>query len=452
MTISRIRVVAGLLVLLFVASGGWVLGGILGLFWSPELYRRDFTQDYLWVRAAADGINPYQPVATLAARYLGDIPIAVFPHPTPHPPTMGLLLLPLAAFDLRTASVIWLAVELVSLAGFIAVLAARWQLPRPWLLVPAGTLALVSWAPVTQELVNGQVMVTMLLLVGLSWSSLIAGRSFLSGVFLGLSLCLKPVTLPIVLVYVFRRDARALAGGVVPPLLGLALAGLLIGWPVLGSYPSVVSDVNADYRTAVNNISGWTLGPRLFEGTGSPVVIGITAPPLVPFGPAAAAVTGLVLAAIVGFAIRTLRRVPRPEDAFGTLCCVSILLSPLAWGHYLVLALLPLAEVVRALLRRAFPRREMLLAGVVVAVVLVPGMLWITLAQLLAGQHVPPGQEAFLPFLPTAVTLAPMIAVAMLTVLAARAEIFLASESSAPNVAAANSGDERAAAPTRREP
>ena len=98
-------------------------------------FRKDFVQEYVLARAVAERADPYVPIARLVAEYLGVVPEAVFPHPTPHPPTVGLLFLPLALTDYNTAAALWLAFEVVCLLVAVHVL-------RHW----PGTLSPMSWA------------------------------------------------------------------------------------------------------------------------------------------------------------------------------------------------------------------------------------------------------------------------------------------------------------------
>lgn len=56
---------------------------------------------------------PYLPLSELAARVLGLLPVPLMPHPTPHPPPVGLLSLLLGLLDYIPAAVVWLAFELL---------------------------------------------------------------------------------------------------------------------------------------------------------------------------------------------------------------------------------------------------------------------------------------------------------------------------------------------------
>jgi hypothetical protein len=390
----------------------------LAFFQRPEVFRRDFVQDYLWVRAVADGADPYQPVATLGARYLGDIAVDLLQHPTPHPPTMGLLLLPLASLDIRTASTVWLVVELVCLVASIAVLAVRLHLPRPRLLVPAVSLALINWDPILADLVNGQATVPILLLVTLSWSALASGHLLRSGALLGLSFCLKPIALPIALVYITSRSRGALVGMLIPPVLLLTLAALRIGWPAMIGYIAILSRVNDLYGAAAGNISAWSIGRRVFEGTRSPAIVGVTAPPLVAWPAAAAGISIILLTALVVYGVWVTLKADPPAHAFGPLCCLCILLSPIAWDHYCVVAILSIALMLPWLSTHRLSWPQAAVTAAAGLLLLISDDVWSTLAVALDGQYLSDASGTSIQFLPATLMMMPTVGLIMLTGLA----------------------------------
>jgi len=79
----------------------------------PHVYHKDFLQEYLLGRAALSSIDPYLPVSDLAEQFFGTLPEPVFQHPTPHPPPMVLLGLPLALLSYESAAVVWAAISIV---------------------------------------------------------------------------------------------------------------------------------------------------------------------------------------------------------------------------------------------------------------------------------------------------------------------------------------------------
>jgi len=125
----------------------------------------------------------------------------------------------------------------------------------------------------------------------------------------------------------------------------LALA--VIGWrQVLYYYVHVGAEVARLYRSASYNYSMAAVGWRVFAGTNdSALGDSLTIRPLVPCpaiaGIAAAALPVFVLAA--GLYLAYKMRVQ--SLAFGVMVCVSVLVCPVSWIHYLVLMFLPLGLV-----------------------------------------------------------------------------------------------------------
>jgi hypothetical protein len=77
------------------------------------------------------------------------------------------------------------------------------------------------------------------------------------------------------------------------------------------------------------------------------------------------------------------------------LVCVSLLTTPIAWDHYMVLAALPGAQVIHWLARTRFPSAETNLAIVVAMLLLIP---WVHVATILATLVVSARRSLTLPF------------------------------------------------------
>ena len=176
----------------------------------------------------------------------------------------------------------------------------------------------------------------------------------------------------------------------------------------------VLPQVAAAYRAAAANISVWTLGWRVFSGTGSTVIPSITASPLIKSALAALVVSAVVPALVLLIACLAVRKRRSLDASLGVMVCVSILVSPISWGHYLVLAAIPAAQVIRWLTCRQFPSRETNNALLVAGLLAIPDGAWAKLAFLLAGQTPVAGTGSTLPFAPSLLTLGPALAVGAL--------------------------------------
>lgn len=390
---------------------------------QPEwLYRKDFLQEYVLVRAIAAGEHLYLPLPVLAERYAGPLPFEIWSHPTPHPPSLGLLFLPLAWVDYATAARWWLGIGLVALIVGMALIGrlamGRWSVG--WTVVLAA-LGLV-WSPVVFDLALGNLNVILFSLLVGSWWALRSGHSLIGGVILGFSLLIKQVAWPVFLLLLWRRDYRAAFSALTTGLIGYLLTGSIAGADQVIIYVrEVLPQVGGWYRTAGGNFSLWTIGPRLFDGTTVPDGTNATQiAPLFASQPlawlVALAVPALVLV-LTGLAVR---RHLQHDHAFGVAVCLSVVINPIAWEYYLVLLIIPVAQVWAWLGRYRFPVQATNLTLLVLALLLVSWENWITLAWFIATPFIQPGSPRLLPVLPGLLALGPTLAVASLSCLLLR--------------------------------
>jgi alpha-1,2-mannosyltransferase len=156
------------------------------------------------------------------------------------PPPLALLVLPLTALGLMDAFWIWLVVSIVALA-------AAW-----WLSAPGGDLTrslwlvgALAWYPVLYSLVLGQPTMLVLLAVAACWWLAEAGKPYLAGVVLGLSV-VKPqltIAVPLVLLAAGRWRIAAAWGATV---LALAVYSIIaIGDQGFGDYSRLLAEAQA---------------------------------------------------------------------------------------------------------------------------------------------------------------------------------------------------------------
>jgi hypothetical protein len=251
-------------------------------------------------------------------------------------PVLHLLLLPLARLDPRRAFHAWalagaasafaaLALTLVELRRSGVSRFALACLPLAFLLFP-GTAAGV-WL--------GQVGFVLMLPATLAWREARRERWVRAGAWLGLLVALKPLW-ALFLPWLAWRERRAFGSAVAA--FGLAVAaGAIVFGP--GSY--------ADWWRALGqvgwiemrgNASLWAVAARAFSTSPyleyRPLV---DAPWLVlPIG----LLTG---AAVLGLSARAVLRGRSTDHSFAILVLATLLVSPLGWAYYLVVAAAPLA-------------------------------------------------------------------------------------------------------------
>jgi hypothetical protein len=287
--------------------------------------------------------------------------------------------------------------------------------------------ALVGWYPFYWDLIFGQLMVLLLALLAGAWLALRSGRSVLGGVLVGLAVLVKLIPWPLFLLLVLRRDWRALGASIATALLGYAATGWAMGPDrLLAYFTRVAPDVGHMYEASAVNLSLWAPGRRLFEGTprGEYAGMDITAPPLVESPLAAMVISVAVPALVLAGACFWARNQRGLGPSLGVMVCVVVLVSPIAWPHYFVLAVIPATQVINWLVRHRLPKRETIAALVLGSLLLLPSEHWQLLAHLAAGQLPVQGQTSVLPVTPALLTLGPACALAglawLLAVLAAR--------------------------------
>jgi hypothetical protein len=96
----------------------------------------------------------------------------------------------------------------------------------------------------------------------------------------------------------------------------------------------------------------------MFVGTGIPVSVGVNLPPLFT-APAIAPFISIVIPfAMLIYGLIFALQARTFDTSFGILICLMILVSPVAWDHYLLSALIPLVIVFRNLYSLNWPRKE----------------------------------------------------------------------------------------------
>ncbi|MGE0128861.1 MAG: glycosyltransferase family 87 protein [Blastocatellales bacterium] len=330
---------------------------IIQSFAPSAVYRKDFISPYLMAKAIQSDVNPYLPLPELAARWLPDLPHGIFPHPTPHTPALGLLSLPLAPLDYRTAALIWLLCQVGCLVACVALLQRWWGAPPRAGLTVGAACMILNWPPVVEDLWLGQINLLLLVLLLLAWLALREGKEILGGAMLGSLLALKLMAWPLLIFLALRRRWRgvAMAGAVMIATHLAAIAALGFGC-VRDYYLKVGPLATSIYRAYDANLSAWAFGWRLFANVNSPISTGIVAPGLARWSMYAAPLAVLMLGLWLAL------RAKQFDTAFGALVCASLLVNPVAWTHYLVMGAIPMAIVARRLWAAGFPKKLSLVA------------------------------------------------------------------------------------------
>src|SRR5574341_155745 len=239
---------------------------------APHVFKKDFVQEYLMVKAVLSGLNPYLPLPNLASRFIGPLPGLVFMHPTPHPPPVTLLCLPMGWLSYNQAAIVWFLFEL-SCISLSVILLLRWSGVRSGVaLASVSAMLILVWGPFTEELLLGQLNALLLVLLIGAWLSLRSEKDFRGGLLVGGAIAIKLIAWPILVFLAVRRKWRAACAATMLPVTANLAASLLMGFDrVVRYYLDIGMAVSRLYHANEFNFSLWTIGWRVFEGTGSPI-------------------------------------------------------------------------------------------------------------------------------------------------------------------------------------
>jgi hypothetical protein len=326
---------------------------------ARNIFRKDFIQEFLISKSVLDGVNPYLPLSELADRYIGPLPNPVFPHPSAHPPPVVLLYFPLGLLSYEQAAIVWFLFELACISLSV-ILLLRWLgVKKGAALASLGALLILVWRPITHELILGQLTALLLALLVGTWQALRSRKDILGGIFLGSAIALKLFPWPLIIFLTLRRNWRAACTAITLVVAANVSASMLIGFDRMADYYLKVGmSVSQLFHAHEENFSLWTVGWRVFEGTGSPIQYGVNAPPLfdapsiAPFFSIALPLAMLIMGLLFAIKARSF------DTSFGILVCIMILVSPFARIIYLLPALIPLVIVVRNLSSLNWPNKE----------------------------------------------------------------------------------------------
>jgi arabinofuranan 3-O-arabinosyltransferase len=378
-------------------------------FEGDRIFTKDFLPIYVVSKAVGTGLEPFRPINQLAERVIPGLPSTPFHHPTPHPPTLAVLALPLTQLDYAAALVVWLWLELFCLVTALFLLWRASRHPLPYWTIPILAISGLAWFPLHDDLRWGQVNPLLLACLAGMWLAWRAERPLAAGALLGLALLIKQIAWPLVLYFVLRRAWRVVAGAIMVSIGGYGAATAFIGLPAMRTYVvEALPQAVHSWQRELYNQSLWSLGPRLFADAQDVAMPLFHAPALAPVA------SGAITAAALFLACRAAFRLPT-EWGIGVMVCVSTIVNPIAWQHYWVLALLPATLVARWLIAHDFPIRETNLAAAIGLLMLIGYPRWGALASRVA--ELPAFQESdspALPFAPALLALGPLVTMVLL--------------------------------------
>ena len=302
----------------------------------------DFFQEWASAQNALSGRPVYEKQETTMQLYLGweTQPGQFLLKRNGHPPTSVLLAIPLAWLNYPNAFLAW---SLLSLAAFGMSL---WLVIRGlaipvsgWSVFPTIALLLVC-NPFTQQMNQGQLNLILLLLLTGLWTAERSDRDVGTGMFLGTATAIKLFPAFLFLYFILRRRWQVVSWGLISVLAWSALTVLLLGGGVYESYLRDAMPEVAEYKDWWPNISLPGLWFKLFDGRSGHVIPIRHAPWLAQVG---IVLSWLIVLFLLARVVLRARSQAECDRAFGLSLTAMVLLSPIAWDHYCLLLLLPVA-------------------------------------------------------------------------------------------------------------
>ena len=260
----------------------------------------------------------------------------------PNPPSMSLLLLPLAALAPTTARAVWLVVSLAAWAWASAALARRMSLRG----IDSGTVALALMLlnpAVFANIRNAQAYLVVAAAQIAAAHCILRRRDSAAGALLGASVAVKTSGVPMLVVIAFAKRRRVLVSALVAGAVSVAVTIAVAGIEPWMRYPGYVAEFVGQPRAAV---TAYQTTSSLFHR------LCIADPAWNPAAAADCATLGRGIPALleVVAVLITLRVVSAAPAALWLAAggCLSVLMLPIAEDHQFVLLALPMMLLVES--------------------------------------------------------------------------------------------------------
>ncbi len=203
--------------------------------------------------------------------------------------------------------------------------------------------------PVLEHLNQGQLGLFLSVLLLLAWACWRNGRPRVAGVLIGISVAIKLFPVFLLAWFAWRRRWDVVIAGLVSVVVVTGVTASIVGTQAYADYFLVVVPRVSWFRVGWNNVSILGFFSRLFDPLPhhpdnlwwhTEAIVQSKSAMLLGWAMAVS-----LLVTTLAWATRALTDQTEQDFGFGLAMVSMVLLSPVAWEHYLVLMLLPLALV-----------------------------------------------------------------------------------------------------------
>ena len=342
---------------------------ISGLVTRKERFLGDFVQEWTSARNWRIGRPVYQDLRESIPFYFPKARTADLRF-NAHPPVAVVLALPFGYMSYLHALKAW---NLLSLA--CVVIATYWLTGRRGFDLASGERLLVagivlSSSVLATQLLQGQLNGVLLLLIIIAWLCARHDRAVWSGVFVGLAAATKLFPGLLIVYFLARQQWKASVAVMATWMIANFAATGILGIDATRDYLLVVMPDVSRFCDTWPNASLLGFLSRLFDGSFGQVT------PLMHW-PALAKTLWVTLSLLlIGLTAFVTSRSRGKDSAFSAWVSLMLVVSPVAWDHYFLLSVLPLAALWH--LRGPCPSQRSLFLFVAVAllVTLSPYQVW----------------------------------------------------------------------------
>lgn len=301
-------------------------------------------------------------------------PEGFFDHYNTHPPTANLMAVPFAWLSYQEAHLAWNLTSIAMLCVIVFWIVRGLEIQMTiWTTLALVTL-LLACDPLQQTLIQGQPNLLLTLLIVGAWRAGKSGKSFVSGMCLGLATAVKIYPAYLFLYFLVRRDGRALAGGVISFALITLLTAAVFGVDAYRDYLTVVLPSISDVTNNWGNASLLAFWERLFDHSSTSTQPLVNSPALLQISVWS---SWLVLTALVVRSVWKTRAEVFSNEGFAITIVAMLLMSPTTWHHYFIILAFP----VGLLLSRYQPHtgKRWIVNLLILALAISPRLAWAVL-------------------------------------------------------------------------